>query len=62
MVCIFLHHRFQVHPEATMCLKYFADMENSLTCFYLYKNYSRSAEGGHLLVLYLQTVHLCRVS
>lgn len=62
MVCIFLHYRFQVHPEATMCLKYFADIKNSLACFYLYKNDSRSAKGRHLLVLYLQTILLCRIS
>lgn len=36
MVCIFLHHKFQVHPEATMCSEYFVDIKNSLTCFYLY--------------------------
>lgn len=29
-----------------MCLKYFADIKNSLTCFYLYKNDSRRAEEG----------------
>lgn len=57
MICIFLHHKFQVHPEATLCLKYFADIKNSLTCFYLYWNESRSeCREGHLLVLHLQTI------